>query len=374
MIYVTIFFSACLFFYGSYLLVNAVYFTRSFKIKDQQNLKFPAVSVLIAVRNEADKIETCLQAVLAQEYPSNLLEVIVIDDSSEDATLEKVKALQKHHPQLKLIQRTGEIQNAFKKAAISQGIAVSTGEIILTTDADCAMRENWVKTMVSFFSTEVGMVSGPVVLESSNRMLEEFQVLEFMGLIAVGAASIRAGRPNMCNGANLAYRKSVFEAVNGFGGLDSIASGDDELLMHKIHGAGYGIRFAKDPMAIVRTHALKTWSDFRNQRLRWVSKSTVYKRKSITLTLVASYLGMVTFPLLGVFACFESGYLIGLGGAFLFKCLCEFPILFSAARFFNKLHLLKWLLLEQFFHILYILWVGLAANLGGYTWKGRNVS
>ena len=408
MIWAAAFFGGCLLFYGGYLLVNAYWWGKSEDGKFNEEERFangdlPKVSVLVAARNEAANIETVVRAVMSQTYPKDKLECIVIDDHSEDETAIKVEALIKEYPQVKLLRRAGKIRNAYKKAAISQGIKEARGEIILTTDADCSMGPQWVASMVAPFSEgtqgskmedgmalnngkgrrgdgqggdsgRIGLVSGPVVLASEKKIFQEFQVLEFMGLIAVGAASIQAGRPNMCNGANLAYRKSAFEAVGGFGGVDDIASGDDEFLMHKIHASGMGVKFAREKAVIVETDALKTWQDFRNQRLRWVSKSTAYKRKSITLTLVLSYLAMLIFPLLTVFSFFDARYALILAAAFSFKCLCEFMILFPAARFFDKLHLLKWLIPEQFLHIAYVLWVGIAANVGGYTWKGRKVS
>lgn len=374
MIWAVLVFGCCLIFYGGYLLVNAYWFSRSTSgAASTERPTQPKVSILIPARNESQHIEACVLAALAQTYPPERFEVIVIDDRSEDDTAVKVKQMQAEHPNLHLLQRTGEVRNAYKKAAIQQGIAAATGEIILTTDGDCHMGAEWLATMVNYFAPDVGLVSGPVVLEGT-KPFEEFQALEFMGLIAVGAASITAGRPNMCNGANLAYRKSAFESVDGFGGVDDLASGDDEFLMHKIHAAGSRVCFARDEAAVVRTDALPSFSDFRNQRLRWVSKSTAYKRKSITWTLVVSYLAMVLFPLLLVFSCFQPNYLYVLAAAFLFKTLCEFAILFPAARFFDKLHLLKWLLPEQFLHIVYVLWVGIAANFGKYTWKGRKVS
>ena len=193
---------------------------------------------------------------------------------------------------------------AYKKAAVARGIEAARGEVILVTDADCTMGPNWVRSMASQFTPTTGMVSGPVVLEGET-IFGDFQALEFMGLIAVGAGSIGAGTPNTCNGANLAYRKQVFAEVGGFAGIDQIASGDDELLMHKIADqTDWKIRFAKDQGAIVSTAAHRSWKDFKAQRLRWVSKSTQYQNPRITLTLIISYLAILGLPLLLLLAPF----------------------------------------------------------------------
>ena len=109
-----------------------------------------------------------------------------------------------------------------------------------------------------------------------------------------------------------------------------------------------------------------------------MSKSTQYKRASITATLVISWLAMAGFPILLVAGFFDASAWFFLAGNLLLKMLGEFPILFRAAGFFNKLHLLRWFVPEQLAHIVYVLWVGLASNpiasgTKSYTWKGREV-
>lgn len=338
-----------------------------------QNSNSNSFSIIVPARNEAENIESCLQALLSQDFPSDRFEIILVNDHSEDDTVARAQNAAAKAPNFKLL-HLHEIQGvAYKKAAVAHGIASAKGDIVITTDADCSMGPNWLQAMSERFLPEVGMVSGPVVLESKT-VFEHFQALEFMGLNAVGAAAIHSGSPTMCNGANLAYRKAAFDDVGGFKGIDHIASGDDELLMHKIAAeTQWKVDYATDRRAIVRTAALPDFAAFRAQRLRWVSKSTQYKRASITATLVISWLAMAGIPLLLVAGFFDSvAWYFLLGNLFL-KMLGEFPILFQAAGFFNKLHLLRWFVPEQLAHIVYVLWVGLAGNSRSYTWKGREV-
>jgi cellulose synthase/poly-beta-1,6-N-acetylglucosamine synthase-like glycosyltransferase len=235
------------------------------------------------------------------------------------------------------------------------------------------MGKSWLSAMLDGFQEDTGMVSGPVTLEG-DTLLMEFQALEFMGLIAVGAAGIAAKQPTMCNGANLAYRKSAFEAVGGFAGIDHIASGDDELLMHKIAATRqYQIAFVRNQDAIVHTAAQANWQDLKRQRIRWVSKSTAYKRRSITMTLVLAYLAMLGFPFLLVAGFWEPRLWAWLLSNLLLKILAEAVVIYPAAVFFGKLRLMKWLPFEQVAHIAYVLWVGIAGNRKSYEWKGRKV-
>ncbi|MEM7038037.1 MAG: glycosyltransferase, partial [Bacteroidota bacterium] len=253
--------TALILFYALYLWRAAWFFGR-IKVECVPNAEDaqPFVSVIVPARNEAANIAACVKAVMAQDYPAARFELIVVNDHSEDATrdlAEEAAGIAGNFRVLDLEKAQGV---AYKKAAVAAGIAAAKGEIILTTDADCTMGPGWISAMVAQFRPEVGMVSGPVLLESETTF-GHFQALEFMGLIAVGAGAIEAGTPNMCNGANLAYRKAVFEEVGGFAGIDHIASGDDELLMHKIAAeTNYIGAFAKCSGAVVRTAAHHIWT------------------------------------------------------------------------------------------------------------------
>ncbi|MCS7075020.1 MAG: glycosyltransferase, partial [Bacteroidia bacterium] len=255
----------------------------------------PFVSVIIPVRNEAANIVRCLHSIESQDYPVPNYEIILVDDNSEDNTVVLAKSLD--IPNLRILHSTGNTKYAYKKVAITYAISQAKGEIILTTDGDCVVPRQWISGMVSQFDELTGMVAGPVRL-TGNSWFQQFQRLEFCGLQLVGAGSIARNSPTMANGANLAYRKSSFDAVNGFQHIDSIASGDDELLMHKMFAVGLRVRFAKLKDVIVNTEACRTWEEFRNQRIRWVSKSTVYQNRRITLTLANAYLANLSLFIL----------------------------------------------------------------------------
>lgn len=366
-------FLLCMAFYAVYLWRCAWFFARLSPEAPVPTESLPLVTVVVPARNEVGNIGPCVRSILRQRYPVDRFELIVVDDQSEDGTAEEARAAAGDHPGFRLLSASGEGAPAYKKAAVAVGIAASRGEWIVTTDADCQVGPGWLEALAACFRENTALVSGPVLL-TGKSIFQEFQSLEFMGLVAVGAGSIAAGNPNMCNGANLAYRKRVFEEVGGFSGIDHIASGDDELLLHKIASQGkWDISFCKNPQATVRTPALENWSAFAAQRRRWVSKSTQYKQWHITLTLVLAYLAVLGIPVLGVATVFWPECWPWLAGLLGLKLLGEGVILYQAAVFFDKLQLLKWLLPEQAAHVLYVLWVGLAGNRRTYSWKGRQV-
>ncbi|RMG26482.1 MAG: glycosyltransferase [Bacteroidetes bacterium] len=366
-----LFFLLCMTFYALFVLHSAWHFMR---LRCRPLLPhpagLPAVTVIIPARNEAACIGACLQSVLAQEYPPQLLQVVLINDHSTDATRDIALAIAREDPRLQVLDLQAEGINSYKKAAILQGMAAARGELIVQTDADCRVPPRWVAAMVAQFEPEVMMVSGPVRLTYGTSLLEKFQSLESMGLVALGAGSLAAGRPNMCNGANLAYRKAAFEAVGGYSGIDAVASGDDELLMHKMHQQfPRGLRFAKCRQAVVCTPALSHWKALRAQRIRWVSKARFYQNKWINVVQLIFYCAFWGFPLLLL-----TGQWMYLGAICALKMAADLAIMLPAANFFHNLRLLALLPVFQPFYIAYVLWVGIRGNfVKTYQWKNREV-
>ena len=330
------------------------------------------ISVIIPARNEAINIANCINGLLQQDYPKELFEIIVIDDCSTDNTAEIVKQF----PTLRLVQLSineyGNRPN--KKEAISTGVSLATGELIATTDADCLRGMAWMKTLASFYQqTGMKFISGPVVITPNGSLFSQFQSLEFAGLIGIGAAAIKQGSPNMCNGANLAFEKQAFVKVGGYLDNEHLPSGDDEFLMHKFHSQFPGrVGFLKSKDAIVYTEPCHTLGEFFQQRRRWVSKSTHYSDKNITLVLSLCYLFNLSILINFVVAWFIPFQLKIALLQLLTKAIGEAFLLWQVTRFFNLTQLRRWLLPEQLFHIMYVIIIGLWANMLPYSWKGRS--
>src|SRR5690606_7193609 len=117
------------------------------------------------------------------------------------------------------------------------------------------------------------------------------QTLEFLYLIGLGAAGIGNKNPTTCNGANLAYRRNLFYEMGGFNGIDNLASGDDELFLHKVaEKKPEKIKFCKSKDAIVYTDAIATRSACITARRRWASKSSRYGDTRVVLLGVSRWL------------------------------------------------------------------------------------
>ena len=356
-----------------------------FSLSTNNNQLSTFITVLISARNEAENISCLLDALLAQSYPKELFEVIVVDDHSTDNTAEIVKG----YSNIKLISLkdfmpAGQI-NSYKKKAIEIGIEQSRGELIVTTDADCYAPENWLQTIAAFYEiNKPELIVMPVAINCSSRAIEIFQALDFMTLQGITGASVHKKMHSMCNGANLAYTRKAFNAVNGFKGIDSIASGDDMLLMHKI-AMQYpnGIAYLKSAEVIVQTQPVHTVKEFFNQRIRWASKADKYEDKRIFWVLVLVYLFNVLLVVLAVWSLISACPYILVGGHWSFikywlmllavKTFAELFFLFPVAYFFKKEKLLWAFPLAQPFHILYTVIAGWLGKFGSYEWKERKV-
>jgi cellulose synthase/poly-beta-1,6-N-acetylglucosamine synthase-like glycosyltransferase len=251
------------------------------------------ISVIIPARNEEDNIGILLQCLKRQSYPSELTEIIVIDDHSTDQTARIVESF----AQVKLIRLTGLELNSYKKKAIETGIDAATGSLVVTTDADCRPKDDWLYQIASFKNLKQSVfVAAPVVIHCGPSVLEVFQALDFMVLQGITGASVHKNVLNMCNGANLAYERAAFVEVGGFSGADHIASGDDMLLMQKISDRYPGrLHYLKSNEAIVMTDPAASWKEFFNQRIRWASKALHYKSPRIFLILLLVYLVNLNF-------------------------------------------------------------------------------
>lgn len=332
------------------------------------------VSVLIAARNEEDKIALTIEDILKQDYPDDLLELIVVDDHSTDGTAEIISRYSGRG--VKLIRlNEDKALNSYKKKAISEAIKVARGELLVTTDADCRMKSRWLNTIVSHYeANSFKLISSPVVFFEEKSFFERLQTLEFLYLIGLGAATIGNKNPSTCNGANLAYRKDVFEELKGFQGIDELASGDDELFLHKV-ASKYpdDIGFCKSYEALVYTHAKPNLTEFIRQRKRWASKSTKYKDKKIVILGVSVWLFNLLVVLNALLGLFDNQYWCLLGMVLIIKALAEFSFLVPVTGFVKRKELLFYLPLLTCIHAIYIIYIGVAGNTGKYVWKGRIV-
>lgn len=337
-------------------------------------------SVIIPARNEEANIGSCLQSIIDNNYPSALLEIIVIDDYSTDATLDIIKAIQQQNDCVRFIEMKELIVqdkkiNSYKKLAIQKAVERAKGTYIITTDADCIAPKQWLKNFNSFIlEKEAYFIAAPVRFINDDKFLSIFQCLDFLSLQGITAASVSAGFHSMCNGANLCYKKNVFFEVDGFKGFEHLASGDDMFLMGKIQKKYPNkTQYIFSPDSIVATLPMPTLKTFFNQRIRWASKADSYDDKRIVAVLFLVYFTNLVFPILFILGFFNVQYFLWLAIFYSIKVAIEMIFMRNICRFFGQKELLKYFPVMEVFHILYTIISGWLGKFGKYEWKGRSV-
>ncbi len=347
------------------------------KLTSAKGISIPEefISIIIPFRNESENILGSLRSLENQNYPKGKYEVIYVNDSSDDDSLQKILSAQKSS-NIKVISVPDDFSTyAHKKRAIRFGISNSTGSIIITTDSDCVHNKEWLQQMVSCFDNETGFVSGPVEFIEEKTIFEKLQKLEFSGLVLTGAGLIGINKPVICNAANIAYRKNAYETVNGFNDQLNLSSGDDELLMQKIWSSGkYRIKFCWNREAIVLTKGNDSLQKFYHQRKRWASKGLFYADKILIIKLILIflfYLGLIAQISLSVFL--SPIFLVSFIISFLIKITFEYLILKKGLNFIFSKNVLRYLPLAELFQIPYIIIAGIAGTFGNYIWKDRRI-
>jgi len=239
-------------------------------------LDLPPVSVIIAARNESENLYEHLPSILNQDYPG--FEVIVVNNQSIDDSSYLLAALQRQHPNLKVIEvaRSQHIKPG-KKLPLTLGIKAAKNELLLFTDADCQPNGNqWLKSMTSHFTVKQELVLGfgPYYQERGflNRWIRFDTTWTGMNYFSFALA----GMPYMGVGRNLGYTKTLFQRVNGFRSHYAIPSGDDDLFVQEAAAKrNYSINL--DPESFCYSKPHQTWQGWLRQKSRHFSTSDHYK-------------------------------------------------------------------------------------------------
>ncbi len=326
------------------------------------------ISIVIAARNEEAAIESLLESISYLNYPANCFELIVVDDHSTDKTSETVTRFfeAKKNENEKLILSEGK----GKKDALVSGIKEANGEIIVTTDADCVVPANWLQRINEIFLDKKCLLCVGAVKIQPHDFFSTLQSLEFSSVIGTGASTLKLGFPTMCNGANLSFRKEIFEKVNGYDGNDHLASGDDQFLMQKINSAfPNSISFLSFSDSVVTTRPTNNLFEFIEQRIRWASKWSEEQWQSKLLALFvfvfqASWLLAIGWSLIN-----PSLILFILIGA---KTFLELFFLKNINRFLSLNFTLLPFFLLQFIYAPYVILVAILSQVKGFVWEGRS--
>lgn len=371
---IVVFFLIFVLYFG---LLKVLYtgFVRTIEHRNEKSsIDIRFISVIVPFRNEAQSITNVLKDLLAQQYPVDKFEILLVNDHSEDNSMASAETIL----QASAFSNFTFIQPAAfgKKSAITEGVKQATGHIIVTLDADCRVGTNWLQSIHSMFDADkIKMVFGPVRIEPNSSLFSKMQAIEFSSLIGSGAASMAYGIPTMCNGANFAFRKGVFQEVGGYEGNEHIASGDDEFLMRKIAKKfPGGIKFNHYNEGIVTTAAQRSLFAFMVQRIRWAGKWR--NHQDVKSRVLALFIFLFhTMLLVAPFFVLHDRFLFTMLGVLL---ICKAIIEYRFLRIVNFWLNVRWswpaFILLQLTYSLYAIVTALAALFIKPNWKGRKIN
>jgi poly-beta-1,6-N-acetyl-D-glucosamine synthase len=340
-----------------------------------KGIESPMVSLLVPFRNENEILGLFFKRTISLSYRN--LEVLFINDHSNDGGNEVLQGLIDNHPSLPFPVYILENKGIGKKAAIDTGIASAQGDLIFCTDADCLVPENWIENKLGLFENpKVKMVGGPVMTSGQKGFFQKFQQIDWASILLVTKAGFEINSPLMCSAANLAYRKSAFLEVDGFQGNDMILSGDDEFLLKK-----FAKKFGPESVVyqnhmedLVYTQPQQNWRSLFDQRSRWASKWNTHGSFN-------HLLGSI-IPVLFQFVFLSSFLLLFIGAldlwVFVFiwiaKVGSERIVLGKVLSQYGIKHHFFWFFLVSVFHPFYVIIIVFRILFFKNEWKGRRVN
>jgi glycosyltransferase involved in cell wall biosynthesis len=365
-----------LFVYGIFIVQLILGFNKVKSFESTDLSPKTAFSIIIPFRNEEKNLPKLLESIARLNYPRKLIEIVMVDDFSTDSSERVCIKWRLEHEDLDTtLLENLRLSNSPKKDAIGRAVPIIKHNWIVTTDADCTVPKNWLLTLDNYIQNHnPEMIVGAVVYKAKNNWFHHFQQLDLMSLQGVTMGSFGIGKPFMCNGANFAYTKKLFQELDGFNGNEKMASGDDVFLLQKAAKTHLDkVHYLKNTESIVRTKPENDLFKLFMQRVRWAGKTNGYQSayaKLLAVTVLLMNLSLVACTWLLFVGKMDWPVVLG---AFLLKYVVDYILLYKANTYLRK---------GKFFvpvasSLLYPLFsglVGIYSLFGSFTWKGRRFS
>lgn len=324
----------------------------------------PTVTIVVAARNEEQNIASCLESLAVQNYPSEKLQIIAVNDESDDDTLGIMKGVaRRSEGAVTVVSTIPENSGIMGKArAIAQGIDHATGELILLTDADCIAPPTWTRTVAASFRPGVDVFAGFTVVRPTN-LFTRLQQLDWLNLQTIAGASMSFGSPVGVVGNNMAFRRETYEKVGGYRGLHFSIT-EDFALFKAMHNAGARAVYSCDINSRIQTEPCRTLNDVLRQKHRWGRggmESTLHGY-SILIIAFLMLIALCTAPFVSPLA---WGIVWGT------KFVADLILLAPVMRELRMMESLKSFVPFQFYFIVQALVVPMLLSNRNVMWKGR---
>ena len=250
--------------------------------------KFPSVSIIIPVFNEADIIERVITNAKRLYYQSKK-EIIVVDDGSTDQTYDIIKKIKG----IKVLRK----KNGGRASAVNYGLKHATGEIVVRIDADSFPEKNSLIKAIPHFEKDVASVAITVLIRKPKGLLEKLQEIEYLMIAWSRKILEYVDAIYVTPGAMSFYRRSALLKVGGF---DEKNETEDIEIAWRLMKHKYKIKMALDTKVYTRApDDLKRWW---NQRLRWNigGMQTFFKYANLLFSRKFKNVGMLLLPLFSI--------------------------------------------------------------------------
>ena len=359
-----------------YAIVFYIYgkFWRSYDKYIEYDIDEKHVSVVIAHRNDFERICSLISDLENQDCTNLIYELIIVDDHSEKTQLENLKNIISEKRWIKLVSLTDGING--KKNAMKLGVESSQGTIILSTDSDCRVLRSWVRTMVNFFhEKDLNVVCAPVTLIRRQGFFYIFQVLDFLSLVAAGGGSMNINKPIFCSGANIAFRKEIYEGISD-SVFEDFATDDVSMINYINSVYSKSVFFLKHKEAIVSTHSNINLSSFIRQKIRWIhfakKEKNIYSLIIAIVVFLANLLLFLSFIFL-FFDMFSSVSILVFLNIVIVKWCIDYYFIKPVLSFFGYKHLAKYIFPFQIIYAIYSTVIVLLSYILKPKWKGREI-
>lgn len=349
-----------------------------YRCQYSQSYTHPFVSIIIAARNEEKTVERMLECLVHQTYSH--IEIIIINDRSTDRTAQIITEMQKKDSRIQCITISNiDTDLPAKKNALHRGILVSRGDILCFTDADCFPPPSWIELMVQQFEPEVGLVAGyspyqlPMSLMTQNTIFKNL-FYHFISYEEIRAAIWSSGSIGwnigwLCTGRNLAYRRTVYDEINGFEKIKHSVSGDDDLFLQMVRKhTDWTIRYVLNEGSFVPTVPPDDFHSFIEQRKRHFSAAKYFSlpmkmffffyHVSNMLCLVSPFLYMLHLLSLPVTLFSVAA-----------KLFADIFLIYFSLRIFHGTKYRHMMMLMEFLYILYNSLIGPLGIFKKFSWK-----
>lgn len=236
---------------------------------------WPAVAILLPVRNEQDYLPGCLQSLLALDYPRQKIHILIGNDASTDNTLQIALQWAQQHKQIKVFTISKALGLARAKAnVLAQLVHHCPQEVayFFMTDADIRPHPGWIRRLLQGMHTGVGIVNGTTAVAGNTRWAR-WQQTEWA--VALGLAKAYTylpglGRTLTAIGNNMLISREAYSATGGYENIPFSITEDYELMRH-VNQCGYKALQLMDRESSAYTEPVPTFKALLHQRKRWAT-------------------------------------------------------------------------------------------------------